>query len=253
MTAVAGSLYLVSTVAFCAVCLVIGTRLLLLSRRTGGRPERLLGAGLGLTGGVGYGGLIAVALLREAQGGDPTPLFSWASALFKAAHDLGVVFVLGFLLTVFRPDSRGARVLAGAMAAVLWAGFLGYALGGGFAHGRAEGFWYWAEFSVISTYTIWGAIEAFRYWAAMRRRVAMGLADPLVANRFLLWGLGSTLATAAIWTISIPALRGVNPTEGLQPTYMLVTALWGTGSIAAYWLTFFPPRWYRDRVAANAG
>jgi hypothetical protein len=31
---------------------------------------------------------------------------------------------------------------------------------------------------------------------------------------------------------------------------MSITGLWGIGAISSYWLTFFPPAWYRARVAA---
>jgi hypothetical protein len=253
MAALAGSLYLVSTIAFCGVCLVIGVRLLLRARASGARPEGLLGLGLGLTGGVGYGTLIAVVLLRQALGDAPHPVFTWATALGKAAHDVGVMCMLGFVLAVFRPGVAWARILAGAMIAILWTGYAAYAAGGHFVHGRPEGFWYWLEFLVIGTYPLWGAFEALRFHAQMRRRRALGLADPLVTNRFLLWGVGSLLALAAIWTISLPAILGMSLDEQrrVAPAAMLATALWGCGCIGAYWLTFFPPRWYRARVAAG--
>ena len=35
----------------------------------------------------------------------------------------------------------------------------------------------------------WLAAESLSYWSAARRRVRIGLADPLVTNRFLLLGL----------------------------------------------------------------
>jgi hypothetical protein len=250
--ALAGSLYLISTAVFCFVCLAIGVRLLALAGRTGARPERLLGLGLGLTGGVGYGALIALALVRQAHPGVDHAAFTWAGALAKLAHDVGVLCVIAFVLTVFRPREAWARALAGAMALLLCAGYAGYGLGGHFAHGRPEGFWYWLEFSAIGTYQVWGAAEAFLYWARMRRRRAHGLGDPAVENRFLLWGLASLFAVAAIWTISWPALRGlpIGEQQQLAPGFMLVTAVWGIAAIGAYWLTFFPPRWYRARLAA---
>lgn len=253
MKALAGSLYLVSTVAFCAVALGIGVRLVLLSRRTGAPAERLLGFGVGLTGGVGYGVLIAAALVRQASGGEGSALLAWASALGKLAHDAGVVCMLGFVVHVFRPGVVWARALAVAMTCVLWLGFAGYALGGNFSHGRPEGFWYWLEFAVIGTYPVWTAAESLAWWSRMRRRRALGLGEPLVQNRFLLWGVGSLLALAAIWTITLPALRASTPEElsAASPVYMLVTALWGIGAIAAYALAFFPPAWYRARVAGD--
>jgi hypothetical protein len=252
MAAVAGSLYLVSTTAFCLFCLAIGVRLLLLARRTRGRPELLLGLGLGLTGGIGYGILIAVSLARTAAGAAPAPALTAWGLLGKGVHDVGVLAMLGFILTVFRPGETWARALAGAMAAVLLVGYVGNAVTGGFAESRPQGFWYWLGFSAIGTYPMWMAAEAFRYHGLMRKRSALGLADPVVVNRFLLWGIASLFSVAAIWTISFPAILG-KPLEeqvALAPLAMSITALWGIGAISAYWLTFFPPAWYRARIAA---
>lgn len=254
MAAVAGSLYLVSTVAFCLFCLVIGVRLQLLARRTGGRPERLLGLGLGLTGGLGYGILIAVSLARQAVGNAPAPALTFWGLFGKAIHDVGVLVMLGFILSVFRPGVAWARALAGAMAAVLVVGYVGNALTGGFSRLEVQGFWYWLGFSAIGTYPMWAAAEAFRYHGLMRKRRAIGLADPIVVNRFLLWGVASLFSVAAIWTISLPAILGlpIQEQQRLAPVSMSVTAVWGIGAISAYWLTFFPPAWYRARVLAAA-
>ena len=35
----------------------------------------------------------------------------------------------------------------------------------------------------------WGGFEALRYFFLLRRRQALGLADPVVTNRFLLWAI----------------------------------------------------------------
>ncbi len=252
MMAIVGSLYLVSTAAFCLCCVAIGVRLHLLARRTGGRPERLLGTGLGLTGGLGYGILIAVTLSRQALG--ESALMTAAGALGKALHDLGVVAMIAFVLTVFRPGAAWARALGGAMVAALVAGYVGNAATGGFVHGRPEGFWYWLGFATIGTYPVWIAAESLLYYDLMRRRRALGLADPLIANRFLLWGVGALFSVAAIWTVSLPAILGLPLEEQrrLSPLVLSITAVWGIGAIASYWLTFFPPAWYRARLGAPA-
>jgi hypothetical protein len=254
MAVLAGSLYLVSTIAFCLICLAIGGRLVWLSRRGGRRAERMLGLGIGLTGGVGYGILIAVALTRQASGLEERALLTVAVALGKAAHDVGVACVLGFVLQVFRPGVAWAQALARGMIAVLAVGYLGYALGGGFSHGRPEGFWYWVEFATIGTYPLWASYESLAYYRRMRRRRALGLADPLVANRFLVWGIAFLLTFAAIWTVTFPALLGLSPEEQqrVSPFSLLLTAVWGTGSVGAQWLTFFPPRWYRAWMKGEA-
>jgi hypothetical protein len=254
MAALAGSLYLVSTIAFCAICLVIGVRLVRLSRRGGGRVDLLLGLGIGLTGGLGYGLLIGVAIARQAAGDEERALFTAASGLGRALHDLGVACVLAFVVQVFRPGVAWARALAGAMVAVMTVGLVGYVLSDGFAHGRPGGFWYWLEFSVIGTYPLWASAESLAYWVRMRRRRALGLADPLVTNRFLVWGVAFLLTFAAIWIISLPAVAGlsIEDQRRVSPIFMVLTAIVGSGSVTAQWLTFFPPRWYRAWVAGGA-
>ena len=81
-----------------------------------------------------------------------------------------------------------------------------------------------------------------------------GWMDLLLANRFLLWGLASVTTAAAIWVVNLPGLLGVNLAEAqgtpLVSTCLLVTGAIGTATLALYWLTFFPPVWYRRRFAA---
>lgn len=256
MIALAGSLYLSSTAAFAVIALAVGTRLLLLSRRTGEVPERLLGLGLMLTASFGYG-LMIFALIGRQSAADPTA-FGWSaiSACGWALHDVGVVCQLAFVVAVFRPDERWARILACAMAALLWFSLVGFGATGGFLGGSSLSNWYWSGMVVIGTYQAWMAFESFRYWGMMRRRTRLGLADPLVANRFLLWGIAALCALAAIWTVNVPAFAGValgsKQGVGLQAVSMFLASLFGTSTVATYWFTFFPPAWYRARLAATA-
>ena len=80
----------------------------------------------------------------------------------------------------------------------------------------------------------------------------VGLADPLVTNRFLLWTLASATATASIWIVNVPAFLGVGieagQTANITTLCMLATASLGTATVGIYWLTFFPPAWYRARI-----
>ena len=80
----------------------------------------------------------------------------------------------------------------------------------------------------------------------MRRRVRIGIGDPLVANRFLLWGIG-TLATLLVALLYIGMqLRGHYELPasliGVSSTLVLASAI-------AEWLAFLPPRSYRERFA----
>jgi hypothetical protein len=256
MIALATSLYLVSTAAFAAIALVVGARLVLLSLRTGEHPERLLGLGVMLTAALGYGCMMIGVIGRQGAA-DPSA-FGWTAitGLGWALHDLGVVCQLAFVVAVFRPDERWARVLACGMAALLWFSLAGFGATGGFRAGAVLSNWYWAGFLVIGSYQGWMALESFRYWGMMRRRTRLGLADPLVTNRFLLWGVAALCALAAIWTVNIPGFAGValgsDQAPGLQAMSMLLAAVFGTTTVATYWFTFFPPGWYRERLAATA-
>lgn len=255
MIALAGSLYVISTAAFALIALAVGARLLLLSRRTGEYPERLLGVGIMLTASFGYG-LLMFAVIGRQTAADPSA-FGWTAitACGWALHDIGVVCQLAFVVAVFRPNERWARILACAMAALLWFSLAGFGATGGFLGGAILSNWYWAGFLVIGSYQAWMAFESFRYWAMMRRRTRLGLADPLVTNRFLLWGIAALCAVAAIWMVNLPAFAGValgsKEAPGLQAVSLLLASLFGTTAVATYWFTFFPPAWYRERLAAT--
>src|SRR5262249_39071894 len=95
----------------------------------------------------------------------------------------------------------------------------------------------------------WAAFEPLRYHALLRRRAAMGIGDPLVANRMLLWGVGR-LASGCV--------AGVHLVAQLLGAYELPESLVGVVSLlvlvtaAAEWLAFFPPRAYLRRFGASA-
>jgi len=249
VVAVAGALYLVSTVAFCAISTAVGVRLLLLWRRTRELPELLLGIGILLTAGIGYGLMIGSSLARLALP-DAVPALAIASAAGWLLHHTGVVLVIGFVVYVFRPRARWARLLASLLICCLTFGLVLYGLEGGFEHGRSEGFGFWLSFAAIGSYPLWGATEALVYWRRMQRRREIGLAHPVVTNRFLLWGIASICTAAAVWTVTAPALLGLSRSrqEDLMPLTLLATACFGIGAVCAYWLAFLPPRWYAARL-----
>jgi hypothetical protein len=253
MAALAGALYLLSTVAFCGVSLAVGARLLLLWRRTHGLPELLLGLGVILTAGLGYGLMIGTSLVRMAVG-EPGFVLTCTNTVGWLLHDTGVTLVVGFVLHVFRPRVRWARLVACLLVAVLWLGLLLYGLEGGFSHGRSEGFGFWVSFAAIGVYPLWGAVEAFLYWRRMQRRREIGLADPVLTNRFLLWSVASICTAGAVWSVTFPALLGLPQERQLEllPVTLLVTALFGTGAVSAYWLAFFPPGWYAARLLGSS-
>ena len=117
--------------------------------------------------------------------------------------------------------------------------------------GRGSGFW-WIEYAAIWTYPLWTMVESYRYYALMRRRQALGLADPMVTNRFLLWGSASLGTALATWTSSIGFFLPQRPDviAAWEPLLQTATATFGVATVALFYLTFFPPSWYRQRIVA---
>lgn len=242
--------------AAAAIALLIGAsvlvavRLLLLHRRTGGWPELLLGGMLLLSVGVGYPLRIAVRASEE-----------WSWAFLAASYvAIAVGFSLLFVFTwlVFRPQAAWARVLAAAGVITV----LGKALHGCIqvnAHGAIDvmeeplGGILLQTGPIIVAYT-WTALESLRYYAAMRRRVRLGLADVAVCDRFLLWGLMALAATSGVVLNTAAAALRVD-TLG-SPWVLLLSTCTGLGQAVFLVLAFLPPRsylsWVRARAAASA-
>jgi len=175
-----------------------------------------------------------------------------------AIHDLGVTASLLFVLSVFRPSERWARWLFGVMMLALWGGYAGVGLVSGFRTALIGHPLWFLHYSIIWTYPLWTTIESFRYYAAMRRRRALGLADPLVVNRFLLWGLASLMTAMTVWVASSTFAIYAQPEllAAWTPIIRVATAGLGLVTISCYALTFFPPEryavWLRKGWAPSA-
>ena len=226
----------------------------LLARRTGQEPERLLGAAIGCTAVLGYGVLIANLVLRgDTAPADVSALSVFLSGAGRILHDVGVTLFLVFVVRVFRPDEAWAKALAGGMLALLWggvAGRRGERQPSATSSQRSGARAWWCEYAVIWTYSLWSMAESYRYWSAMRKRAAIGLADPVVANRFLLWGTASLFTSLATWTASIPFASSATsrPPRAITPAVRIVTALAGIGSVSCSLFAFLPPAWYTRRI-----
>jgi hypothetical protein len=256
MKELASSLYLVSTAAFSLTAGVVGIRLLLLSVKTGQMAERLLGLGVLLTASLGYG-LMMISAIGRTTLADPSAVpavFATVTTAGWILHNIGVMCVIGFVVHVFRQGAVWARLLALAMSITLWAGWAVYVSQGGMVDGAPRGS-YWIVLAVVGTYPFWMAAESLSYYTRMRKRVALGLCDELVANRFLLWGLASLTTAGSIWIVNIPGLTGATIGEpsgsGLAEICLLLTGGLGIATVGIYWLTFFPPVWYRRQFSGE--
>ena len=98
-----------------------------------------------------------------------------------------------------RSTSRGASsdlarlrlAYAFASGAAIWTGWLGYVISGDVAQGRFEGTWFWLMTGGMLACNVWVAFELQETTRTLRRRVRLGLCEPIVADRVMLWGVGS--------------------------------------------------------------
>src|SRR5690606_21650582 len=176
-----------ATLGLLGLSLVIGVRLVRLGIHSGG-PERWLGLYFVCLG------AIASSLSAALYSSWASPALQPGEAVLRALQagyfgsaTLGAASLLGFTRRTFRPDDRAARVAValGCAARALAAVRVGVA--GACRPCVLNGPAYWLHFALRLAGWCWVALESFAYWRAMRRRQALGLADPVVENRFLLW------------------------------------------------------------------
>ena len=120
---------------------------------------------------------------------------------------------------------------------------------------------YWINVAVRESALVWLTVESFLYWSQLRRRAKVGLADPLLVNRFLLWGVWA--GTMSAMQLSDPvsrvwywAIAGTTDTwimdvgRPIIVSMILVASLLGAITASTLFLTFFPTRGYRRWIAS---
>ena len=234
-------------VAFFFVALWVGVRLLAQWGRTRELPELLLGLGVLGIGPVGFGFL----LLAAAAGANDPRAPSVLAGISAVAVGGGASSKAIFNWKIYHPTSRAAAAVA--FAAI--AGLAVAVVADGFTTGFAPGSWMkpgWilVRQAVQIAVLLWGAAEALVWWRRMRRRVSVGLGDPLVASRFLLWGIGAGMAGfGSLFGTVIGVIEGRGMNELPELTVML--SLFGMVSAVALWLAFATPQWFKQRVQAR--
>lgn len=225
---------------FAVVGALVGGRLLRLSQRTGGAPERVIGIGL-----LTYATFCQPTLLVAGAFGESlTPaaiqaLHAWMSA--TAALTVTCLYL--FTWIVFRRESGWGRVLLAAGVGLAVVSETASVL-------ERSIFWSTLSSANFVVAFVWAGAESLRYYVLLRRRARLGLADPVVQNRFGVWGVCMSVAAVLSATVSVCIAAGLNVGEHPFPT---AVALANTCLNAAGWsLTFFPPAWYLRAVRRRA-
>ncbi|MBW2543249.1 MAG: hypothetical protein JRF15_14280 [Deltaproteobacteria bacterium] len=231
--------------AVIVVNLLIGARLVRNGFKDSAKPELILG--WALTCDATEWLLWYLSAYTAADGTSLGDALGFFCRFFIAAT---VCCLLWFTQAVFHTESRLAR----SMVALGWLGMFGALAGTAWErdwHGyNAESAWVWIEQITQNCVYAWMLVETGRYHLLLRKRLALGLTEPLVVNRVLLWFV------YAAWIFSVQGLVALSVVianqEGAYPGIIDAgMALFTVFSAIALWLAFFPPRAYENWVLSR--
>jgi hypothetical protein len=235
----------VAMVTFVLACSAVGLRLLWLARSGGGRAAWLCGTGFSSIAMIGFPmGVIS------GQGYAPAGEVNLAlSALGLFGNTVGIGCFYAFTVAVFRPGVGWARGLAAAAIAGMTATSIATLAATATAPDQSSSFevtWSFnLAFQLLCTLGFgWIAVEGLHEWSRSRRRLALGLSDPVVSNRLLMWGVFGASTTLLCLVLAGLLLSGTP--SATSPLAQVSQAAFGITSSAAAMLAFFPPRSYRE-------
>jgi len=234
--------------AFFVASATVGVRLVALWWQNRQLPELLIGLGVLGIGPVGFGCITFGQILQPDHSFTSRVIF--AIGVFAASG--GAFAQYFFNYAVYHPDSRVIREIVRAAGAGLLACCLWQWASDGFASVQQQ---LDASYVVRSAFQVgcllWGSIEALRYWRMMRRRMRLGLADPVVTNRFFLWGVGAGAAGVGT-AVGIAAQMWIGRPPLEIPWVTLSSSMHGLVAAVAMWFAFLPSEAYTRFLLGRA-
>ncbi len=235
----------VGLLAFAVSSVSVGVRCIVRGVATGAVPE--LSVGVGFVVGVLFGYVpesLATSTELFSQELSSTILASTQVAIRVAA-----IAVMVFTLSVFGGGRPVRWAVFGSLVVALVASWVAFPSYLAQAETPRDALWY-EVFSVARSLAVaWGAAESFAYYRMAVRRRSLGLSDPVVTNRFLLWAIGLASLTGLMASTTLAKAVGVDPTAY---TWLLLESSMGLVGAVALWLAFFPSRRYRDFIRGSA-
>jgi hypothetical protein len=229
--------------AFVLASFLVSVRLLALAWRTRELPELLVGTNLALSGVLGYPIAMAAKVAPSAE------LQTRLVVLHALMMIVGQSSVVVFNWRVFRPAEAWALRLAVAYPILLAALFAWQTASPGWAELASHGAGAWRVLPYFTLFGLaWAATESLLFHAKLRRRLSLGLADPVTTDRLRLWAIAMISAFAITATSLLLRELGVPMTPMLSA---VVVGPLGLLAATAMWLAFLSPRRYRSWVAAR--
>ncbi len=225
--------------------MALGGRLLAIARRNRSAPELLIGLYLMLSP-------PATSLLMRVDRFD----LAYQKDLQLVAFflmALSAVSLAGFAWRVFRPEALWAKCLVG-LTVVYFLGMTGL-IAFEFRDIAVETRSLMSRVALLSIY-VWVFVECHLHRRLLVRRLRLGLADPVVVNRFLLFEIWSgVLAVLPGAVLLLAGLFDPTKNEAYGPLFAVTVRITGFAIYAAMWFSFLPPkaylRWLRRRHEAS--
>jgi len=223
-------------------CFIAGVRLIRLSWRSQKSPELLLGVSF-LLWGLSY--LCWQIPIATANQPLTQPLFFAGRAL----TDTAMIVFANFIWIAFRSRASWAKFLVFAIAISEFAG-----VAGSVGMRDWEGVrplsnpWWWVDWAAGMVTMVWIGVEGtIHYWNA-RSRVRLGLCDPLVCNRYLLWGI-TGIAWTAVWGLGAYQNVGFETQRVWSSAIGRAAGTLDITGVALVLIICFPPRFYQRWIA----
>jgi hypothetical protein len=219
------------------VYLIAAIRLLHLSVRTRGVPERLLGLMFGVTGASLL--LYQVPILLESE-----RLWTPLNFAARVGYIPAPVLLAIFTRKVFRRTAVWGAWIPYGSALLLVTGVGVSALRGDWEGFSISNPWFWPEWIGYTVPFAWAGVETFLEYTRARRRLHLGLCAPLICNRFLLWALFGVMQVLVCLAV-LPQYSEYESARAFSAMWDILVGGGETLSVALMWLAFFPPNFYR--------
>ena len=220
---------------------LVGADLIRRSTKTRGLPEFFLGLAFVFNGLSYLFSDLPIIIGNEAIVNE----FSFIGRIFAS---LCALTIGAFTWRVFRAEASWAKWTFWAVAVLLLAGLTVAAIEGDWegAHPLTyKGFWFEWVGGILPF--IWLAAESLHMYSRTRRKMRLGLGDPIVSNRFLLIGLYGTLATCTypifLWMYIMYERHWIWP-DSLNAFAGCIEVI----SLVTLWISFAAPAFYRRWV-----
>lgn len=218
---------------------VLGARLLRCAVRTRSGCEWLLASSF-LLWMLGYVFWVSAVAFRQRPDLESDLLIT-----SRIANNLANVIFAYFPLLAFRRGSTWGRWLSTGLAICAVLGTAGST-----RTGDLEGvapltnLWWWLDWFSELAPAIWIGSEGFHHYGMSRSRIRLGLCEPIVGHRSLLWGFAGVF-----WTLleSVVVMQYVEfwATRQWSASLDCMVAACELAALAMVWLIYFPPDAYR--------